>query len=336
MAGGLRLPELTKDQAPQPYSNGGVVPPYVETGRVLGKRLGLRPLDPARPVLRLSQFLTGAVPAHLPQVDYLNQVAAWGLYDNDKFGVCGPTAVANSRRLITQALTGVMQAPSQNDVFDLYKRSGNPDFDPRTGADDNGVEMATMLSAVQKGGIGGTHGLGGVRSVAYAKVDVDNIDECRAAIAIFGFLLLGVQLDTSQQSQPRVWDHRPSPVWGGHAVLSGAYTSATQGPDVSVISWANRIATTDAFWTSQVQEAWVCIWPEHLGTHAFQQGIDTDALNVAYMALTGKPGPFPHTKPAPDPTPTPAHPAPRPAPSPVEADVFLAQAFDAWRKTRGV
>jgi hypothetical protein len=253
-------------------------------------------------------------------------VAAWGLYENDRFGDCGPTSVANSRRLITQALTGTMTAPTQNDVFDLYKRSGNPDFNPTTGAGDNGVDMATMLSAIHKGGIGG------VRSVAYAKVDTSNIDECRAAIAIFGFVLLGVVLDSAQQAQPLVWDYRPSPVWGGHAVLSGAYTSATQGTDVSVISWANRIGATDAFWTQQVQEAWVCIWPEHLGTREFQTGVDTDALNVAYMALTGKPGPFPHTQPAPTPTP-----APGPTPAPHDpADAALVQAFEQWRKVRGL
>lgn len=311
-----------------------MAPHAIETARVPGRRLGRRPHDPNRRVLRLADVLTGAVPAHPPTVDYLARVPAWGLYQNDRFGDCGPTSVANSRRLVTQVLGGSMVAPTQDDVFDLYRRSGNPGFDPATDADDNGVVMADMLSATLKGGIGGT------RCLAYAQVDVNDIDQCRAAIAIFGFLLLGVDLDIAQQQQTSLWDYRRSAEWGGHACLTGTYTSAMRGADTSVISWAERIGVTDAFWRHQVAEAWVCIWPEHVGTVQFEEGIDQGALNQAYQALTGKPGPFNVAPPAPVPTPPPAPPAPAPAPpappSVDPADAALAEAFEQWRAAKGV
>jgi hypothetical protein len=58
------------------------------------RKLGLRP--PSRkPALRLAEFLTGAVPAHPATADHFGTLA-FGLYDNDRFGDCGPTSVATS------------------------------------------------------------------------------------------------------------------------------------------------------------------------------------------------------------------------------------------------
>src|SRR5689334_15779699 len=125
-------------------------------------KIGRRPRDRARPSLKLKDILTGAVPDHPLAADHLSGVTDFGLYGNDQFGDCGPVSVANQRKLVTRYLGLSEQSPTQADVFDLYRRSGNPHFDPATGADDNGVEMSVMLSAVNKGGIGGT------KAVAFA------------------------------------------------------------------------------------------------------------------------------------------------------------------------
>lgn len=287
-----------------------------------GRRLGLLPPSNA-PALRFAQFWTGAVPEHPASADNLSK-ATYGLYGNDRFGDCGPTMEANARRQVTAYLTGAQQDPTQDDVFDLYRRSGNPDFDPITGYGDRGVILQDMLDAVHKGGIGG------VQSVAYAKVDVGNLEEIRAAIAIFGSLHLGVDLKEAQQTQTDnggPWDYvKRSGEWGGHAVLAGSYTGATGTgqTDVSVVTWAEVLGTTDAFWMHQVQEAWVVIWPEHLGTREFAEGVDQAALAAAYTALTGREFPV---QPAPvDPVP-PVGPV---GPVPDAADQALAVAFNTW------
>lgn len=268
--------------------------PHVEVERVPGRRLGRRKPIPGRPLLRLGDILTGVVPDHSPGVDHFSRVTDWGLYGNDRFGDCGPVSVANARKLTTTYLGRDEQSPGLNDVFTLYRASGNPNFNPQTGADDNGVIMADMLSAILKDGIGG------IRGVAYAAVDVSSLDEVRAAIDIFGFLLLGVDLQAAQQSQTNahLWDYRPSGEWGGHAVLAGTYTSAARGADISVITWAEVVGTTDAFWQHQVEEAYVLIWPEHFGSTAFREGVDLNALAAAFQALTGRQLPVP-TKPVP-------------------------------------
>ena len=301
------------------YSNGS-------TTTLLHRKLGRGPPKHA-PALHLGRYLTGVVPPHPTTVDHFANVTDWGLYGNDQYGDCGPVSVANQRKLITRYLTGTEQSVSQNDVFDLYRRSGNPNFDPTTDADDNGVDMQTMCEALLAGGIGGT------KALAFAQVDVHNLDEVRAAMAIFGSVLLGVTLDTAQQTQTDagLWDYRPSSTWGGHAILAGRYTSSATGADVAVITWAEIVGMTDRFWSHQVEEAWIVIWPEHLGSTAFQQGIDLATLAQDYTALTG--GPFPVvTPPAPVPTPVPT-----PTPTPVsDADRALATAMRTWLAAKGL
>jgi hypothetical protein len=229
---------------------------------------------------------------------------------NDQYGDCGPVSAANLRAMTTAALTGVERYPTLQDVFDLYRRSGNPNFDPATDADDNGVDMQTMCEALVSGGIAG------VKALAFAKVDVSSLDEIRAAVSIFGGLLLGVNLDVAQQEQTNdgLWDYVQTVSWGGHAVLAGGYTSATTGADVNVVTWAQLVGLTDRFWTHQVEEAWVVIWPEHLGTVAFQQGVDLAQLAADYHALTGRTFPV------------------APTPTPGDPDAALAAVAHPWVK----
>lgn len=277
----------------------------------LGRALGRRPPS-NKPALMLGDFLTGVVPAHPAAADHFAKVPQWILGGNDRYGVCGPVSVANQRLLVTTYLTGTPEIATQAAIFDLYRRSGNPTFDPNDpgGPGDAGVDMQTMLEAVVAGGIGGKHAL------AFAKVDVSNIDQIEAAVALFGGNLLGVTLDVAQQAQTDAgtWDYAPSGVWGGHATLNGRYADA---PDRGgVVTWAEIVDFTDAFEAHQVDEAWVVIWPEHLGSRAFQAGVDLAALAAAYTALTGRPFPV--------------IPGPSPTPAPADVDATFAAVLRPW------
>lgn len=249
------------------------------------------------PSLRLGAYLTGTIPVHPVAADHFGAITDWGLYGNDRYGDCGPVSVANQRKLVTKYLTGTEVSPSQEDVFDLYKRSGNPAFP----AEDNGVDMQTMLEAVVAGGIAGT------KAIAFASVDPKNLDEIDAAIAIFGSVLFGVTLDTAQQSQTGLWQFQPSGIWGGHAVLAGRYGDQSTGEDTAVVTWARVTGTTDLFLGNQLEEVWVVVWPEHLGSTAFLEGVNIAALAEDYHTLTGASLPIPSPTP-----PDPAPPGPRP------------------------
>lgn len=262
------------------------------------RKLGLRPATPARTRLKLRNFLTGRVPPVPPAADHLSGLA-FGLYQNDRFGVCGPVSLANFVRMATAKLTGTMVVPSQADVFDLYRRSGNPNFNPNTGADDNGVNMQTMLDAAVRNAIGGTKILG------FAAVDVSDLDELDAAVAYFGGLLLGVNLQKAQQAQTDAgtWDYSPSSDWGGHAVFDGQYMAAGGH---RVITWGKPVVMTDNFARHQQSEAWVPVLECHLRDDAFLQGVDVAAFARAFSDMTGKPFPAPiPPKPPSPPTPVP-------------------------------
>lgn len=267
-----------------------------------GRRLGKAKPDPTKPRLRLAPFLTGVMPAVPITADHFARVPQWGLYRNSDWGICGPTGLANSRRLITQAVNGTMDAPPQADVTDLYVRSTDPHFDPATGANDNGVILQDMLAEAVKNGLGAHKPLG------FAEVDHTNIDEMMAAVAVFGFLLIGVDLETAQQSQTdaHLWDYSRSGEWGGHAILGGRYTNpdGTLSDRMGVITWAEVVDMTAAFMDQQLDEAWVVIWPEHLRDNAFLNGVNLQAFADAYQQMTGRP--FPATVPAPVPPPTPS------------------------------
>lgn len=289
----------------------------------LGKRAPIH-----KPALMLRDILNtgvGTMPTTPAAVDHYKQaVEGWELGDNYRFGTCGPTSVANHRRLVTSYLLGKEQAPTLQDVFDLYKRSGNPGFNPNLSSsdprqEDNGVIMQEMLEALVAGGIGG------VKPVAFAKIAPDDMDTLDRAIALFGGVLLGLSLDVAQQSQA-TWNHViGSPEWGGHAVLAGKYSdpAGTAYDRVNIITWATEVPTTRSFINSQDDEAWVVIWPEMLQDKTFLEGVNLSALVLAYKDLTGRDLPLPS-------------PAPVPAPAPVadSPDDDLAKALVRALKTK--
>lgn len=284
-----------------------------------GRRLGRRPPKRAAS-LKLGPLLTGVLPQIPVAADHFGQVSDWGAYANDRYGVCGPVSVANYIKMVSRALAGGEVSVSQDDVFDLYRRSGNPDFDPGTDADDNGVDMQTMLEALTRGGIGGAH-----QPVCFAQVDHTDLAEVRAAVAIFGGVLFGVDLKVAQQAQTDagLWDYvARSQEWGGHAVLCGTYRTG----QVADVTWARVVGATDAFLSHQLDEAWVVVMPEHLGSAAFLAGVDLAAMKEGYTTLTGRP--FPGVvPPAPGPDPGPA---PQPDRPYLAVDRELVAQLDHW------
>lgn len=258
-------------------------------------KYGRRPPKNA-PALMFRSFLSREVPAHPPEEDYLGKLSGWQMLGNDVAGDCNAVTWANMRRLVTATLT-TEYYPTQAQVWQFYQTQ-NPRFDPNGtsgtngpgSSDDQGMDVQTGLEYLHANG-----GPDGAKVVAFAKVDHTNIDEVKAALAIFGGLWLGVQvLDTNQQQfaggQP--WtDVAGSAIDGGHAILGGGYTAS----DIRFITWAKETEFAQSFWngivqgTPLVEEAWVAIWPEHLGTTAFEQGVDQAQLAADYQALTGSP-----------------------------------------------
>ena len=258
-------------------------------------KYGRRPPKNA-PALRFASILSGTAPAHPASVDYLSKLSNWQMLGNDVAGDCNAVTWANMRRLVTATLS-TEEYPDQAQVWQFYETQ-NPGFDPSGSSDtdgpgssdDQGMDVQTGLEYLHANG-----GPDGVRAVAFAKVDHANLDEVKAAIAIFGSLWLGVLVLDANQTEfadGKPWtDVRGSRIDGGHAIVAGGYDTN----DVDFITWAKETEFAKSFWdgsvkgNSLVEEAWVVIWPEHLGTREFQEGVDLNQLKADYQAVTGKP-----------------------------------------------
>jgi hypothetical protein len=281
--------------------------------RVPGKP-GKRPPKGA-PALKLSRLLTGTVPAHPASADYLAALGGgWQMLGNGQAGDCVAVTWANVRRLVTTALTASGRYPSQAEVWEVY-RTQNPDFDPSGSADtngpgspaDGGMDVQSLLEYLVA-----TGGPDGVKAVAFAAVNPKDPAEVKAAIAIFGYVWTGIAVAANNQQEfgaGEPWDYDPnSPVEGGHSIVTGGYGApgaGALGGDERFITWAAETSFTDSFWSNCVDEAWVCVWPEHLGTREFLEGIDLAQLAADYKAITGRDLPVP-APPAPVPAPAPA------------------------------
>jgi hypothetical protein len=273
-------------------------------------KYGRRPPKNA-PALKLASFLSGTVPAHPATDDNLASLSNWQMLGNDVAGDCNAVTWANTRRLVTSKLS-TEYYPTQAQVWKFYQTQ-NPQFDPNGTAQtngpgssaDQGMDVQTGLEYLQS-----TGGPDGVKAIAFAQVDHTNMAEVEAALAIFGGLWLGITvLDANQNqfSEGEAWtDVAGSPIDGGHAIVGGGYT-----PDVKFITWAQETEFDPSFWNGSVQgsplveESWVVIWPEHLGSKEFLAGINLAQLQTDYQALTGDPLPIPPTPPPPPPPPPP-------------------------------
>jgi hypothetical protein len=274
------------------------------------------------PALRLAPLLTGTVPPPPAAVDYGTKFTGWQMLGNDAAGDCVAVTWANQRALVSTALAGTTKYPDQSEVWTLYKTQ-NPNFDPNGSKDtdgpgsssDGGMDIQTALELLVH-----TGGPDGVKAVAFAKVDYSDEQELRAAHAIFGQVWYGVNVlmaNMTEFNQGQPWKYvAGSPLDGGHSITGVGYDPA----DYRFVTWAQETEWTETFRTHQVEEAWVVIWPEHLGSTQFEQGVDVAQLAADYQAITGKTLPIP----APGPTPTPT---PGPAGS---ADATLAQAAHEW------
>lgn len=282
-------------------------------------KLGRRP--PKRhAALQLKDYLTGIVPQVPAAEDYLAELnGGWDMLGNDTAGDCVAVTWANVRRLVTTKLTAMPLYPTQDEVWSVYKTQ-NPGFDPSGGSStgpgsrcDNGMDIQTLLEYLNK-----TGGPDGVKAAGFAQVDHSNAAEVKAAIALFGYVWTGINVQTvnmQEFSNGQPWDYSPSSALdGGHSVITGGYGPPGQGPlggDQRFITWAAETSFTDNFWKHQVDEAWVVIWPEMLVSAEFLAGVDMAALAVDYQAITGQPFPVAVTPPKPAP------PEPVPAPVPV-------------------
>jgi hypothetical protein len=206
-------------------------------------------------------------------------------------GDCVPVAWANQRRLLTYHLGIEEQYPLLHDVVNLYKTQ-NPNFDPNGfpgtngpgSTSDHGMNLYRTLDGLRLNG-----SPDGSTLLAFASVDPQNLEEVHRAIAIFGSIWISFKVfDATRQQwklkQPfSVPDNQVSHEL--HSVVVGGYV-----PNMTCVTWGTLNQFVDNYWTSgNVTEAYVSVWPEHIGKEGFMTGVDLEALAQEYEKIHGRP-----------------------------------------------
>ena len=288
-------------------------------------RGGKLPAQPARPHLSLSAVLQERLAAPPASADWQSNSITWPMYANDAVGDCTCAGVGHMVNQLTFYGTGTEVLPAEASVIDMYSAiTGYTPADPNS---DTGAYCQDVLKYWR------TTGLEGHKIVAYASLDVSNLNEIKQAIALFGTVYVGLNfpntaMDQFNNGQP--WDVVPGArIEGGHCVIVGAYGSGKLG----LVTWGAETQMTEAFWKKYVDEAWVVLDADGLKkAGAYFAGAPSFyALGQQFAALTGDPNPIPapQPQPAPQPTPTPP-PSPTPSPTPV-LDPDLVQAWKSMK-----
>lgn len=222
------------------------------------------------------------IPAH---EDYLSLVDAWPLYANDRHGDCVFAAIGHYIQASTRYASGITVTVTEQDILGAY--SAVTGFDPAIPATDAGTVMQDGMDYWRKTGIAGH------RIVAAAAIDPHDTETAKAALSLFGGLLVGfnfpdVAMDQFDHGQPWTVVPQDGGINGGHAIHVGRYMPWDN------ITWGRVQTMTPEFWDKYVDEVWVPVTPEWLGsTGHTPSGLDLNGLGEAFSSLTGKPNPFP-------------------------------------------
>lgn len=203
---------------------------------------GRLPADPSKPRLTFAGFKSTQLPPAPPSIDLFSEVADWPMYLNNSIGDCTIATVGHMVESWTTYGQRITKKITDNDVLKAYEAVSG--YDPKTKTNDNGAVVQDVLNYWRKTGIGGT------KIVAFASVDVKNIEECKQAAAIFGGIYLGINFPASAMDQfnrGEPWDVvKGSTNEGGHAIPSAWYDTASGL--WKVITWGAVQPMTQAFW----------------------------------------------------------------------------------------
>jgi hypothetical protein len=250
-------------------------------------------------------------------------VAEFPMYGNADWGDCVEAGGGHALESLTRYGTGTTVVVSDADVLRWY--SDVAGFDPNAGPPgqnptDQGTMIADFLDYWRKTGLNGhkilAHGM------------VKDPAKVKAALNVFGILVLGVDLPQSAEDQfnaGQPWTVvAGSPILGGHCLVVPYYAVNPDG-----ITWANKVEITASWWTKYVTEVHFVVAPEWVSATAgtTPSGVNWAGLGVDFTALTGEPVPW-----AVPPSPTPAPPSPTPSPGPTPADEAFAAILhkDGW------
>jgi hypothetical protein len=245
----------------------------------MGKCLGRKALVTDSRTLRLSRYLTAALPAPPDRVDWSKGITSFGEMLNDQLGDCTIAGLGHAIQ-VWSANTGSEVTLPDCFIQSAYEQwCGYDPNDPST--DEGGIELDVLKNFRQ-------NGLGGHKLIAFADASPINTTEVKQAINLFGGLYIGVGLPLTAQGQS-VWDVVNSGntdsypgSWGGHCVYVPKYDDT----GLTCITWGSLVPMTWAFWNRYVDEAHALIGSDWFNAGNIDpQGIDLAQLQADLAAI---------------------------------------------------
>jgi len=242
-------------------------------------KLGRKAVKTDSRTLCLARYMTPALPAPPPAVDWTKGKTSFGMMLNNALGDCTIAGVAHAIQILT--LNAAAEVTPPDDVVQSYYEQwdGYNPADPET--DKGGVEL-DVLNKWR------TQGFAGHELLAFADPNVANGEEIRQSIALFGGVYIGLSLPMSAQTQD-VWDVAPDPgdgstqagSWGGHCVFVAGYDQK----GFTCITWGELKKITTAFWQKYCDEAHALLSPDWLTANGAPSGFNLQQLQADLAAI---------------------------------------------------
>lgn len=239
-------------------------------------KLGKKAVRLDERTFKLSRYLP-TLPPVPPAADWSGKVAAWGMMANDSVGDCTCAAAGHLEMLWTSE-AGIEFTPADADVLAAY--SAISGYNPGDANSDQGADELSVLNYWRQTGIACR------RIYSFATVNVSNLAEVRAAVALFGGLYIGVQLPQSAMDAVDAgapWINvSDQNILGGHAVPIVAYD--TNG--LTCITWGKPQRMTWDWFAKYCDEAYVVLSPDWIANSGqAPSGFDLAQLNLDLKAL---------------------------------------------------
>jgi hypothetical protein len=235
-------------------------------------RLGKKPAVFDSRTLRFGAYLGTRLPAPPQAIDWGKNVASWPMYLNDKYGDCTCAAAGHMIENWTAAV-GKEKSPSDAQILKFYEHFTTP-------SPENGCDMLSVLKYWR------STGLAGDKIMAFAQLELRNLNELKDAVSIFGGCYIGVELpkfavsasDLSTvpwvvPSQGPVGDAAPDPE-GGHCIPAVAYDSR----NLYVVTWGMVKSMSWQFYTDYADEAYAILSNDFLSKNKTPAGFDLAQL----------------------------------------------------------
>jgi hypothetical protein len=240
-------------------------------------RLGKKPPRIDKRTLKFRDYVTPALPAPPPSVDWTAKVPTWPMMGNDQYGDCTCAAAGHLIETWTANATTPLILPD-DEILAAYNVVD--------GGVDQGADLLTVLNYWRQTGIGGD------TIVAYAQVGMTNVAEIQQAIDLFGGIYIGVALpDFAVQGDmltvpwmlPTDGSNDPPDPNNGHCIPLVQYDA--QG--VTAITWGEAKRASWDFITTYADEGYAILsddWIEVTGESP--GGLNIAQLQADLQAVT--------------------------------------------------